>query len=87
MTEAGKHEFKERVGSLRTLTESEKVALICGQQYQLHQIQDRVQQLRCAHESGQCVLCADKDKTITEQNEGTTSYLPVFKLSLNAIDS
>ena len=69
MTAAGEQILKERAGKLRTLSESEKVALICGQQYQLHQIQDRVEQLRCAHESGQCVLCADKDKTITEQNE------------------
>jgi transposase len=58
-----------RVTKIRTLSESEKVALICGQQNKLNEIQERVEKLRCAHESGQCVLCADKDKTIQEQGD------------------
>ena len=65
----GEQELSNRVGKIRTLSESEKVALICGQQYKLNQIQDRVERLTCAHETGTCILCADKDKTIEEQNE------------------
>jgi transposase len=42
---------------------------ICSQQFKLGDIQSRVEQLKCAHESGQCVHCADKDKTIEEQGE------------------
>ncbi|MEO5968822.1 MAG: IS66 family transposase [Bdellovibrionia bacterium] len=59
----------DRVSKLRSLSEAEKVALICGQQYKINQIQDRVERLTCAHEAGQCILCADKDKTIEEQND------------------
>lgn len=65
----GEREFINRVRQVRTLSEHEKVSLICSQQYQLHEIQDRVEQLRCAHENGECVLCKDKDKTIEELND------------------
>ena len=65
----GEHEFIHRSQKLRALSESEKVALLCGQQYQLGQMQERVEQLKCAHEHGQCVLCKDKDKTIEELND------------------
>jgi transposase len=62
-------EFNKRAEKIRSLTEIEKVALICGQQFKLDQIQDRVEQLKCAHTTGQCVVCADKDKTIEEKDE------------------
>ena len=62
-------EYNKRAEKIRSLSETDKVALICGQQYQISQIQDRVEQLKCAHETGQCVICKDKDKTIEEQNE------------------
>lgn len=65
----GEQEFANRVNKFRSLSDSEKVALICGQQYKITQIQDRVEQLKCAHESGECVLCRDKDKTIEELND------------------
>lgn len=65
----GEQEFANRVNKIRALSEPEKIALICGQQYQLGQVQDRVQQLKCAHEKGECVLCKDKDKTIEELND------------------
>ena len=65
----GEQEFQDRVSKIRTLSESEKIALICGQHYNINQIQDRVEQLKCAHTTGQCVLCKDKDKTIEEQQE------------------
>lgn len=65
----GEKDFNDRVSKLRILSESEKVALICGQEFKLHQIQDRIEQLKCAHETGHCVLCTDKDKTIEEQQE------------------
>jgi len=62
-------EYNQRVKKIRVLSETDKVALICSQHYQINQIQDRVEQLKCAHETGQCVICKDKDKTIEEQNE------------------
>ena len=62
-------EFQTRVTKLRDLSESEKVALICNQQFRLNTIQDRVEQLKCAHQAGQCVYCTDKDKTIEELND------------------
>jgi transposase len=65
----GEKELNDRISKLRTLSESEKLALICGQEFRLHQFQDRVEQLKCAHEAGQCVLCKDKDQTIEEQQE------------------
>ena len=65
----GKQFTIDRVGKLRRLSDTEKLALICGQEYQITQIQDRVKRLTCAHELGQCILCANKDKTIEEQNE------------------
>jgi transposase len=65
----GEEEFSNRVKKLKGLSEPEKLALICGQQYKIDQIQDRVEQLKCAHEKGECVLCKDKDKTIEELND------------------
>ena len=66
----GQTQFQgQRADKLRGLSESEKVALICGQQYRLGEIQERVEKLKCAHEAGQCIHCADKDKTIEEQGE------------------
>jgi vacuolar-type H+-ATPase subunit F/Vma7 len=62
-------EFNKRAEKIRSLSETEKVAIICGQQFKLDQIQDRVEQLKCAHTTGQCVVCADKDKTIEEKDE------------------
>ncbi|MEK6968422.1 MAG: IS66 family transposase [Nanoarchaeota archaeon] len=38
-------------------------------QYKLNQANDRVERLTCAHETGKCILCVNKDKTIEEQNE------------------
>lgn len=65
----GKAELEQRVTKLRALSEAEKVALICGQTYQLSQIEERVEALKCAHEKGECVVCKDKDKTIEELND------------------
>ena len=65
----GEQEFISRANKFRSLSESEKLALICGQQYKIDQIQDRVEQLKCAHEKGECVLCKDKDQTIDELND------------------
>ena len=63
----GEKEFQS--GKLRGLSEFEKIALICGQQLQLNKIQGRVEQLKCAHETGLCVHCTDKDTKIEELNE------------------
>lgn len=65
----GEQEFRQKAEKIRTLSETEKVALICGQQYQISQIQERVEQLKCAHQNGQCVVCQDKERTIVEQSD------------------
>ena len=62
-------EFRSKASKLRSLSDSEKVTLICGQQFSLEQLQTRVDDLKCAHEQGLCVLCADKDKTIQDMQE------------------
>ena len=56
----------ERVREWRALAEAEKVALLCNQEYRLHAYQKRVEALTCAHETGDCVSCRDKDQTIEE---------------------
>ena len=68
MGETGQ-EFQKQTTKLRGLSESEKVALICGQQFKLNEFEHRVKKLKCAHEAGLCIHCADKDKTIEELGE------------------
>lgn len=65
----GTQEYGNRINKLRSLTETEKVALICSQQFKLNEIEERINILKCTHELGECLHCADKDKTIAELNE------------------
>ncbi len=60
---------KDRIAKIRSLSEAEKTALICSQQYKLTEAEERIEAMKCAHESGNCVHCAEKDKTIKELNE------------------
>lgn len=57
---------QERVSRLRRLNEGEKLSLIFTQQRKLTEYQDRVEAFRCAHETGQCPLCRDKDIAIAQ---------------------
>jgi transposase len=62
----------EKVRRLRSLNEGEKLSLIFTQQQKLGEIQKRIEAFQCAHETGSCPLCRDKDLTIIQlqqQNE------------------
>ena len=62
----------DKVRRLRTLNEGEKLSLIFTQQRKLGEIQERIEAFQCAHETGSCPLCRDKDLTIAQlqqQNE------------------
>jgi transposase len=62
----------DKVRRLRRLNEGEKLSLIFTQQRKLGEIQERIEAFQCAHETGSCPLCLDKDLTIAQlqqQNE------------------
>lgn len=65
----GEKDFTSKFNLTRALSEADKIALICGQHFKIGQFQSRIKELTCAHESGQCVLCCDKDQTIAELSE------------------
>ena len=56
----------DQVRRLRTLNEGEKLSLIFTQQRKLSEFQERIETLQCAHQTGVCPLCRDKDLTITQ---------------------
>lgn len=60
---------QDRVSSLRALNETEKLSLIFTQQRKLGEFQERIKSFECAHQSGSCVLCQDKDLTIAQLQE------------------
>jgi transposase len=61
---------QEKVYRLRTLNEGEKLSLIFTQQRKLNEYQERIESLQCAHSTGVCALCCDKDLTIVQlQNQ------------------
>jgi transposase len=63
---------QDRVSRLRALNESEKLSLIFTQQRQLSESRERIEAFQCAHQTGTCPLCRDKDLTIAQlqqQNE------------------
>jgi transposase len=62
----GAESTQERVSRLRGLNESEKLSLIFTQQRKLDEYQQRVEAFQCAHTTGQCPLCRDKDLTIAQ---------------------
>ncbi len=68
----GAESTQERVNRLRRLNEGEKLSLIFTQQRKLDEYQERVKTFQCAHETGRCPLCQDKDLQIAQlqqQNE------------------
>jgi transposase len=58
---------QDRVRSVRGLAEGEKLSLIFSQQRKVEELEDHLSAIRCAHQSGQCVLCSDKDSVIAAQ--------------------
>jgi hypothetical protein len=68
--------LQDKVRRLRRLTEGEKLSMIFTQQRKLSEFEQRVEAFQCAHQTGVCLLCRDKDLTIAHQAR-TTSYLPV----------
>jgi len=63
---------QNRVSRLRALKEGEKLSLIFTQQRKLNEYEERIESFQCAHQTGQCPLCRDKDLTIAQlqqQNE------------------
>jgi transposase len=57
----------DRARRLRALNEGEKLSLIFTQQRRLHEFEERIEAFQCAHETGVCPLCRDKDLTIAQQ--------------------
>jgi len=63
---------QDRVRRLRGLNEGEKLSLIFTQQRKLGEYRDRIEAFQCAHQTGVCPLCRDKDLAIAQlqqQNE------------------
>jgi transposase len=74
----GPEATQDRVSRLRRLNEGEKVSLLFTQQRKLAEYQERVEAFQCAHQSGLCPLCQDKDLTIVQlqqQNEQLRNQL------------
>lgn len=70
--------LQEKVSRLRALNEGEKLSLIFTQQRELREYRERMDAFECAHETGECALCRDKDLTIaqlTQQVEGLRNKL------------
>ena len=61
----GDKSTEDRVKALRSLSENEKTSLIFTQQRKIGEYQDRVKAFECAHTTGQCPTCRDKDLTIS----------------------
>lgn len=53
--------LQEKVSRLRALNEGEKLSLIFTQQRELREYRERMDAFECAHETGECALCRDKD--------------------------
>ena len=64
--ELGAESVQDRVSRLRRLNEGEKLSLIFTQQRKLGEYKERVEAFQCAHSTGQCSLCRDKDLAITQ---------------------
>src|SRR3989338_903711 len=63
---------QQKVSRLRGLNETEKLSLIFTQQRKMSEFQERLEAFQCAHQTGTCPLCQDKDLTIAQlqqQNE------------------
>lgn len=63
---------QQKVNRLRALNETEKLSLLFTQQRKMSEFEERLKAFHCAHETGTCPLCRDKDLTIAQlqqQNE------------------
>jgi transposase len=62
----------DKIRRLRSLNEGEKLSMIFTQQRKLSEFQERIEAFQCAHQTGVCPLCRDKDLRIVQleqQNE------------------
>jgi transposase len=60
---------QEKVFRLRALNENEKLSLIFTQQRKMSEFQERLHAFQCAHQTGICPLCQDKDVTIVQMQQ------------------
>jgi transposase len=56
----------DKVRRLRALNEGEKLSLFYTQQRKLSEFEERIEAFQCAHQTGVCPLCRDKDLTIAQ---------------------
>ena len=62
----------QKVRRLRALSETEKLSLIFTQQRKIGELEERLHAFQCAHQTGACPSCRDKDLIIAQlqqQNE------------------
>lgn len=57
---------EQKVSRLRELNETDKLSLIFTQQRKMTEYQERLEAFQCAHQTGACPLCQDKDLTIAQ---------------------
>lgn len=56
----------DKIRRFRALNEGEKLSLIFTQQRKLSELEERIEAFQCAHQTGTCPLCQDKDLTIAQ---------------------
>ena len=69
---------QDRINNLRALNEGEKLSLIFTQHRKLNEYEKRIEAFQCAHETGTCSLCQDKDlqiQLLQQQNDQLRSKL------------
>lgn len=57
---------QDQIRRLRALNEGEKLSLIFTQHRKLNEYEDRIEAFQCAHQTGTCPLCRDKDLQIQQ---------------------
>src|ERR1041385_2420628 len=69
---------QDQIRRLRALNEGEKLSLLFTQHRKLNEYEDRIEAFQCAHQTGTCPLCRDKDlqiKLLQQQNDQLRSKL------------
>ncbi len=69
---------QDQIRRLRALNEGEKLSLIFTQHRKLSEYEDRIEAFQCAHQTGTCPLCRDKDlqiQLLQQQNDQLRSKL------------
>lgn len=69
---------QDQIRRLRALNESEKLSLLFTQHRKLNEYEDRIEAFQCAHQTGTCPLCRDKDlqiQLLQQQNDQLRSKL------------